>query len=117
MRMTLAILGSAGLLSLLIVAVAALGRRSFWLRQLAFPLYVGAGIAALEVFRLVEPAYQPAAMAEALGWASLFLGLITLFRLLGMYLFEVHLTARRGMRLPPLLPAVTMLGVTWSPPW
>ena len=44
--MTLAILGSAGLLSLLIVAVAALGRRSFWLRQLAFPLYVGAGIAA-----------------------------------------------------------------------
>jgi small-conductance mechanosensitive channel len=109
LRMTLAILGSAGLLSLLIVVVATLGRRFFWLRQLAFPLYVGAGMAALEVFRLVEPAYQPAAMADALGWAGLFLGLITVFRLLGMYLFEVHLTARRGMRLPPLLPAVTML--------
>ena len=109
MRMTLAILGSAGLLSLLIVVVAALGRRFFWLRQLAFPLYVGAGVAALEVFRLIEPDYQPAAMREALGWAGLFLGLITVFRLLGMYLFEVHLTARRGMRLPPLLPAVSML--------
>ena len=107
--MTLAILASAGLLSLLIVIVAALGRRFFWLRHLAFPLYVGAGVAALEVFRLVEPTYQPAAMKEALGWAGLFLGLITVFRLLGMYLFEVHLTARRGMRLPPLLPAVTML--------
>jgi small-conductance mechanosensitive channel len=107
--MTLAVLGSAGLLSLLIVAVAAFGRRFFWVRQLAFPLYVGAGVAALEVFRLIEPAYQSAAMAEILGWASLFLGLIAVFRLLGMYLFEVHLTARRGMRLPPLLPAVTML--------
>jgi small-conductance mechanosensitive channel len=91
------------------VDVATLGRRFFWLRQLAFPLYVGAGMAALEVFRLIEPTYQPAAMAEALGWAGLFLGLITVFRLLGMYLFEVHLTSRRGMRLPPLLPAVTML--------
>ena len=111
MRMTLAVLGSAGLLSLLIVAVAALGRRFFWLRHLAFPLYVGAGVAALEVFHLLEPTYRPAALAEVLGWATLFLGLITVFRLLGMYLFEVHLTARRGMRLPPLLPAVTMLVV------
>ncbi len=109
--MTLAVLGSAGLLSLLIVAVAALGRRFFWLRHLAFPLYVGAGVAALEVFHLLEPTYRPAALAEILSWASLFLGLITVFRLLGMYLFEVHLTARRGMRLPPLLPAVTMLVV------
>src|SRR4051812_11868004 len=109
--MTLALLGSAGLLSLLIVAVAALGRRFFWLRHLAFPLYVGAGVAALEVFHLLEPTYRPAALAEILGWAVLFFGLITVFRLLGMYLFEVHLAARRGMRLPPLLPAVTMLVV------
>src|SRR3954471_8598298 len=107
--MTLAVLGSAGLLALLIVAVAAMGRRSFWVRQLAFPFYVGAGVAALEVFRLLAPTWQPAATASALAWAALFLGLITVFRLLGLYLFEVHLTARRGMRLPPLLPAVTML--------
>ena len=109
LRMTLAVLGSAGLLALLIVAVAAIGRRSFWVRQLVFPLYVGAGVAALEVFRLLAPGWQPAATAAALAWAALFLGLITVFRLLGMYLFEVHLTARRGMRLPPLLPAVSML--------
>src|SRR4051812_19943241 len=107
--MTLAVLGSAGLLALLIVAVAAMGRRSFWVRQLAFPFYVGAGVAALEVFRLLAPTWQPAATASALAWAALFLGLITVFRLLGMYLFEIHLTARRGMRLPPLLPAVSML--------
>ncbi len=97
LQMNLAVLGSAGLLALLIVAVAAIGRRSFWVRQLAFPLYVGAGVAAA------------AATAGALSWAALFLGLITVFRLLGMYLFEIHLTARRGMRLPPLLPAVSML--------
>jgi hypothetical protein len=39
--MTLTVLGSAGLIALLIVAVAAIGRRSFWVRQLAFPLYGG----------------------------------------------------------------------------
>jgi small-conductance mechanosensitive channel len=110
-QMTLAVLGSAGLLALLIVAVAALGRRSFWARQLAFPFYVGAGVAAIEVFRLLAPGWQPVATAAVLAWAALFLGLITVFRLVGMYLFEVHLTARRGMRLPPLLPAVSMLVV------
>jgi hypothetical protein len=47
LQITLAVLGSAGLLSLLIVAVAAVGRRFFWVRQLAFPLYVGAGVAAV----------------------------------------------------------------------
>src|SRR3954453_14156711 len=107
--MTLAILGSAGLLALLIVAVAALGRRFFWVRQLAFHLCVGAGVAALQVFRLLAPAWQPAALADALAWAALFLGLITGLPLLGISLFGVHLTARRVMRLPPLLPAVPML--------
>ena len=110
-QMTLAVLGSAGLLALLIVAVAALGRRSFWVRQLAFPFYAGAGVAAIEVFRLLAPGWQPAATAAVLAWAALFLGLITVFRLVGIYLFEIHLIARRGMRLPPLLPAVSMLVV------
>ena len=36
MQITLAILGSAGLLALLIVAVAALGRRFFWVRRIVF---------------------------------------------------------------------------------
>lgn len=106
--MTLALLGSVGLLSLLIAAVTALGRRFFWVRQLAFPLYVAAAVASLEVFTLIEPGYQPDALKRALGWAWLFLGLITVFRLLGLYLFDVRLTAQKGVRLPPLLPAVAM---------
>ncbi|HEV2854080.1 MAG TPA: mechanosensitive ion channel domain-containing protein [Thermoanaerobaculia bacterium] len=106
--MTLALLGSVGLLSLLIAAVTALGRRFFWVRQLAFPLYVAAVVAALEVFTLIEPGYRPDALRHALGWAWLFLGLITVFRLLGLYLFDVRLTAQKGVRLPPLLPTVAM---------
>lgn len=106
--MTLTILGSVLVLALLIAAIAALQRRFFWVRQLAFPLYVAAGVAALEAFSRLQPSYQTAAVERALGWAWLFLGLILIFRLLGLYLFDVHLTARQGTKLPPLLPAVTM---------
>jgi len=106
--MTLTVLGSVGVLSLLIVIVAALQRRFFWVRQLAFPLYVAAGVATLEIFTRLQPGYQAAAVARVLDWAWLFLGLITIFRLLGLYLFDVHLTAKRELRLPPLLPMVTM---------
>ena len=106
--MTLTILGSVAVLALLVAAIAALRRRFFWVRQLSFPLYVAAAVASLEVFSRLQPGYQTAAVAAALGWAWLFLGLILIFRLLGLYLFEVHLTARQGMSLPPLLPAVTM---------
>src|SRR3954453_3792147 len=104
----LAVLGSVAVLSLLILMIAALQKRFFWVRQLAFPLYVAAGVATLEIFTRFQPAYQPEAFARVLGWAWLFLGLITIFRLLGLYLFDVHLTAKRELRLPPLLPAVTM---------
>ncbi|HEY0514303.1 MAG TPA: mechanosensitive ion channel domain-containing protein [Thermoanaerobaculia bacterium] len=106
--MTLTVLGSAAVLALLIVILAALQRRFFWVRQLAFPLYVAAAVATLEMVALIQPGYEPAAVARALGWAWLFLGLITILRLLGLYLFDVHLTAKRGVRLPSLLPAVTM---------
>ncbi|HEV8579003.1 MAG TPA: mechanosensitive ion channel domain-containing protein [Thermoanaerobaculia bacterium] len=107
--MTLALLGSVGLLSLLIALVAALQRRFFWVRQLAFPLYVAAATAALETFTLLEPGYRPAALAKIFNGALLFLGLVTVFRLLGLYLFDVRLTAQKGMRLPPLLPTVAMI--------
>ncbi|HSU83455.1 MAG TPA: mechanosensitive ion channel domain-containing protein, partial [Thermoanaerobaculia bacterium] len=104
----LTVLGSVGGLSLLIVMIAALQKRFFWVRQLAFPLYVAAGVATLEIFSRLQPAYQPEAVGHVLGWAWLFLGLITIFRLLGLYLFDVHLTAKRELRLSPLLPAVAM---------
>src|SRR5436305_8452963 len=100
----LTVLGSVAVVSLLIVLIAALQRRFFWVRQLAFPLYVAAGVATLEMVALLQPGYQAAEVARALDWAWLFLGLITVLRLLGLYLFDVHLTPRRGMRLPPLLP-------------
>jgi small-conductance mechanosensitive channel len=104
----LAVLGSVAVLALLIVTIAALRKRFFWVRQLAFPLYVAAGVATLEIFSRLQPGYQPDAMGRVLAWAWLFLGLIAIFRLLGLYLFDVHLTAKRELRLPPLLPAVTM---------
>lgn len=106
--MTLALLGSVGLLSLLIVVITALQRRFFWVRQLAFPLYVAAAVATLEVFSLLQPGYQPAGVSRALNWAWLFLGLIIVFRLAAIYLFDIHLTARKGLQVPPLLPAVAM---------
>ena len=109
MLTNLTVLGSVGALALLILGIAALQRRFFWVRQLAFPLYVAAGLAALEIFAHLQPAYQPEAVSRTLGWAWLFLGLITIFRLLGLYLFDVHLTARRELRLPPLLPTVAMI--------
>ncbi|HYO12149.1 MAG TPA: mechanosensitive ion channel domain-containing protein [Thermoanaerobaculia bacterium] len=106
--MMLVILGSVGILSLLIVLITALRRRFFWVRQLAFPLYVAAAVATIEIFTLLQPGYQPKVMERVLGWTLLFLGLVTVFRLVGIYLFDVHLTARKDLRLPPLLPAVAM---------
>lgn len=106
--MTLAILGSAGALALLIAVITALKRRFFWVRQLAFPLYIAAGVAAVEAFTLILPGYQPKVMSRVLTWALLFLGLVMVLRLLGIYLFDVHLTSRKGLSLPPLLPAVAM---------
>ena len=53
--MTLILLGSVGVLSLLIVVIATLQRRFFWIRQLAFPLYVAAAVATLEIYSRVRP--------------------------------------------------------------
>ncbi|MFL6195471.1 MAG: mechanosensitive ion channel domain-containing protein [Thermoanaerobaculia bacterium] len=106
--MTLILLGSVGVLSLLIVTIAALQRRFFWIRQLAFPLYVAAAVATLELYSRLRPGTADPRISGALDWAWLFLGLITIFRLLGLYLFDVRLTSQKGVRLPPLLPAVAM---------
>ena len=38
----------------------------------------------------------------------MFLVSILSLRIIGLYLFDVHLPANRGVRLPPLLPAVAM---------
>ncbi len=102
----LALVGSAGVMAALLIAISFLRRRSFLVRQLTFPLIVAALAATLEVFSLLRPGH--AWLAVAISWALLFLGLATVLRLLAMFLFDVHLLGQRGLRLPPLLPAVAM---------
>jgi small-conductance mechanosensitive channel len=106
MTSALAVVGSASVLALLVVAISFLRRRSFVVRQLTFPLLVAALWAALEVFGRLRPGYPW--LPATLSWTLLFLALATLLRLLAMFLFDVHLLGQRGVALPPLLPSVAM---------
>ncbi len=106
MTAALALIASTGVLALLILAIGFLRRRSFVVRQLTFPLVVAAVAATLEA--LVRLRSGVAWLPAALSWTLLFLGLITILRLLALLLFDVHLLGQRGVRLPPLLPAVAM---------
>lgn len=108
MEMTLALLASVGAFALLVALVAWLQRKLFLVRQLAFPLYVAAAAAGLQVFILLMPDYEPLALHRVLAWLLLFCGLATVLRLLALYLFDVHLYAQRGVRVPPLLAAVAL---------
>jgi len=108
MGLTLALPASVAAFALLVVLITWLQRKAFLVRQLAFPLWVAAAAAGLEVFLLVQPAYRPAEMHRALVWLLLFCGLTLVLRLLGLYLFEIHLYAQKGVRMPPLLTAVAM---------
>lgn len=109
MILPLAVLAGLGSFALLVVAILWAQRRWFLVRQLAFPFYVAAAAVALEVFRqFATPWSNPA--GRAFSWALLFLGLVVLLKLLGLYVFDVHLIAR-GLRLPPLLPAAAMFVV------
>lgn len=110
MNQTLALLAGLGAFALLVALVAWLQRKSFLVRQLAFPLYVGAAAAAVEVYALSAPP-EAGVSDSARAWILLFLGAVTVLRLLGLYFFDVHLRARTGFQLPPLLPAVTMFVV------
>ncbi|MFP5285156.1 MAG: mechanosensitive ion channel domain-containing protein [Thermoanaerobaculia bacterium] len=110
MHQTLALLAGLGAFALLAALVAWLQRKSFLVRQLAFPLYVGAAAAAIEVYARLAP--PDAGVSDgARAWILLFLGAVTVLRLLGLYFFDIHLRARTGFQLPPLLPAVTMFVV------
>ncbi|HVT61761.1 MAG TPA: mechanosensitive ion channel domain-containing protein [Thermoanaerobaculia bacterium] len=106
MKTAIALLGGVAVLALLLVLIAALRRRSFLVRQLTFPLLVAATAAALETFSLLNPSYP--GLPAALSWTLLFFGFAVVLRLLALFLFDVHLLGQRGVRLPPLLPAVAM---------
>ncbi|HEX9639485.1 MAG TPA: mechanosensitive ion channel domain-containing protein [Acidobacteriota bacterium] len=105
-------LGSSIAATALALALIFFLQRSFHLvRQLAFPLYIAAIAAGLKIFTLFEAGAFPL-LEQALGWILLFLPAVAALRLIGLYLFEIHLQVRRGIRLPPLMPAVA-LGVAY----
>ncbi len=111
MQMTFSLLASVGAFALLVALVAWLQRKLFLVRQLAFPLWIGAAAAAVEVYLLLQPGSRSVEVQSALGWLLLFGGLALVLRLLGLYLFDVHLVAQKGLHLPPLLTRVTMVAV------
>lgn len=108
MGLTLALLASVGAFAVLVVLVTWLQRKVFLIRQLAFPLWVAAAAAGLYVFLLVQPKYRPVDTHRALVWLLLFCAIALVLRLLGLYLFDIHLYAQKGVRMPPLLTAVAM---------
>ena len=101
----LALAASVGTAALLIGAVLYLRRSLTIVRQLSFVLCVGAIAAALGMYALAGGALPPD-FEEAFSWLVAFLAAITLLRLLGLYVFDIHYRAHRGLQLPPLLAPV-----------
>ncbi len=104
-RLALAILSAIAVSAILIFAVTAL-RRLLVVRQLSFVLFVAAVAAGLRVFTLFTPG-RFETFEHAMAWILLFLGSITVIRLAGLLYFDLHLP-HRGVRLPNLLPMVTV---------
>lgn len=111
MTQTLAIAVSIAVSLVAVAAVALLSRRLRMIRQLSVPLYVAAVAGGLKVFLLLV-GEAPGGFGKALSWIIAFAISILALRILGLYLFEIHLPSHRGVRLPPLLPAVAM-GATY----
>jgi small-conductance mechanosensitive channel len=104
-RLALAILASVAISAILIAVVASL-RRFLIVRQLSFVLFVAAIAAGIKVFTLFNPG-RFETFDHALSWILLFLASITVIRVAGMLYFDLHLP-HRGVRLPTLLPVVTV---------
>lgn len=105
MRLALAILASIAVSAILVAVVASL-RRFLIIRHLSFVLFVAAIAAGIKVFSLFTPGkFQT--FDHALSWLLLFLVSITLIRIAGLLYFDLHLP-HRGVRLPTLLPIVTV---------
>lgn len=105
MRLALAILSSLAVSAILIAVVSSL-RRFLVIRQLSFVLFVAAVAAGIKVFTLFTPG-RFETLDHALSWILLFLGSITVIRIAGLLYFDLHLP-HRGVRLPTLLPMVTV---------
>jgi small-conductance mechanosensitive channel len=102
----LAIAASLGTAGLLIGAVIYLRRSLTLVRQLSFVLCVGAVAAALSIYALAGGPL-PSGFEQVFTWLVAFLAAITILRLIGLYVFDIHFRAHRGVQLPPLLaPAI-----------
>jgi small-conductance mechanosensitive channel len=92
--------------SAILIGIVAALRRFLIVRQLSFALFVAALAAGIKVFTLFDPGrYQT--LDHGLSWILVFLASITVIRLAGLLYFDLHLP-HRGVRLPTLLPVVTV---------
>jgi small-conductance mechanosensitive channel len=109
MESSTAVAIAAAIATALVLAgiVVFLKRRLRLIERLSFPLTIAALVGGLKVFTLFDPEglYR---LDHVLTWALYFLGSVLVLRVIGLYVFEVHLHTHRGIRLPPLLPPVAM---------
>jgi small-conductance mechanosensitive channel len=108
MDLALALLASGAAAALSIALIAYLARSSLLIRRLAFPLEVAALAGGIEVFSLFPVGRDLPQLQQLRLWLVVFALAVALLRTAGLYLFDVYLHGRRGLRLPPLLPAVVM---------
>ncbi len=102
MTALLAIAASLGTAVVLIGAVLYLRRTLTIVRQLTVVLCVGAIAAALGMYVLAGGPLA-AGFDQVFSWLVGFLAAITILRLIGLYIFDIHLRAHRGVQLPPLM--------------
>ncbi len=84
-----------------------LGRRVRLIGQLSLALQAGALAAALTVTSLFRVEGLDS-LHTWTTWAAVFAITLATLRIAALYFFDFHLHTRRGLRLPPMLPAVTL---------
>ncbi len=106
MTTLLALAASVGSTALLIGVILYLRRSLRIVRQLSFIMTVGAVAVGLAVYKLTGVELAPD-FDQFFTWLLAFIAVTTALRLLGIYIFDIHLRAHRGVQLPPLLAPVT----------
>lgn len=107
MTIALIALESFGVFLVLVVVLTLLQRRSAVLRQLRWPSYVCAlAGGALAFAWLGGDRMEDAGRRAWIAAATLFA--LAAVHFVVVYLFDAHLRARRGLRLPPLIPKVVV---------
>jgi small-conductance mechanosensitive channel len=106
--LVLALFAGIATAAALLALLAVLRRYVRLLRLLAFPLIVGSAAVGVWVYLRLKPEHTLALDSFFIWLVAFFLGAAVL-RVLGLYYFEIHLQARRGLLLPPLLVGVSFL--------